>query len=137
MSALGRGSVPFQALSRIQVLGGKATTAQLMRVMPGAFNSITRMDREALRPLVAAGLAVSVKAGLRITRKGIAHLEAHPDPAAVPVTASFIDHAPMRPLSTAFQCRAPQREGSMDYRSIPSVMAGKRIAYHGADGESN
>lgn len=130
MKILRRGSLPFIALERVHVLGGVASTKQLMRALPGNFTSTTRVDREAIKPLISFGYVVSVKAGVQITQAGMEFLKANagPDSTAVPA----VQHTTMRPLSQANQLKPPYRPGSFDYRSIPSMMGDTRVPYHGA-----
>jgi hypothetical protein len=122
-----KGSGAYQALQHLQKMGGQATPAALMSQLlweqtPGRF------QRLIVGPLERQRLVLRRDEALTLTSRGQAYLDPASSPA--PAAASSAYPVPSRPLSP---CNRPSarvlRPGAFDYQGIPSLHAGKQVAF--------
>lgn len=139
-----RGTPAFITLTRLHALGGSAAVTHLAAGLHGKFNSITRLDREVIRPLIDIGFIKSVKAGVSLTPAGREYVEsdAAPTSSGYVKTKAVVQTVEVKSLDLSKHMRVEERRpGALDYRQVPSLIGGQRVPFAvgnlcGRDGDS-
>ncbi|MFZ6767493.1 hypothetical protein ACO0LM_10440 [Undibacterium sp. Di26W] len=133
------GSAAHRAICRLVELGGRAKISQLLDVIPVEYHRAHTLENHVLMPLAEFALVLEVGDYLQATPKGKEyagqHLVTH-----LPVGQKYVGQivpgrvpSVPRPLNVAkHRAGAPSRPGSEDWRDIPSLMGGQRIAHKGS-----
>ena len=127
MKGPNKGSGAYQALQHLQNMGGQATPAALMVQLQWS-EKPGRFQRLIIGPLERQRLVFRRDDLVTLTSRGGMFLDpaASPAPAAPAVTCA----APGRPLTPQNRPRARVlRPGAFDYQGIPSLHAGRQVAF--------
>lgn len=127
MKGPNKGSGAYQALQYLQRMGGQATPAALMVQLQWS-KKPGRFQRLIIGPLERQRLVLRRDDLVTLTSRGGMFLDpaAMPAPAAPAVTCI----APGRPLSPKNRPSAcVLRPGAFDYQGIPSLHAGRQVAF--------
>jgi hypothetical protein len=136
LNAMAPDSAGFKVLMRLYQLDGKATIAQLVEALWTEFRSTPRFHQIAAKPLTLRGLArlVKTKTGerLEITKEGRLMVENYKSLLPREREASL----PAGTLNVKKHLTWGEgRPGALDYRAMPSLMAGERVPYLGREKE--
>lgn len=134
-----RNTAAYRALAHLYALGGKANANQLASVSLAEFSSPKRFDKHVAAALLNFKMVRVTGDLFTITHLGRQFI-ASGDAIAQNPAAYIGKLAPPRvpsefkPLNPAIYTLAISgREGAMDYRQIPSLMAGQRVAFRGKE----
>lgn len=130
MNAMAPDSAGFKVLMRLYQLGGTASIGQLTEALWTEFRSAPRFHQIAAKPLTLRGLVRLIKGKtgerLEITKEGRLMVENYksllPSHREVVVKTNALNVAKYLQWGQG-------RPGALDYRSIPSVMAGERVPF--------
>lgn len=135
LNAMAPDSAGFKVLIKLYQMGGTATVAQLTETLWTEFRSVPRFHQVATTPLSMRGW-VQLKKGkggekLVITKEGRLMVENYQSLLPRPREAEV----KMKPLNPANLRWGGMRPGALDYREMPSLMAGERVPFRGSKEE--